>query len=88
MRMINKNRLSRREVPSFLGSIRQFLTPALWKQADKARPQTRRSGRWKTQPLVLTLLFMTWCCGNSQAECFEIAKGFTAVCLSKRRRPG
>jgi hypothetical protein len=31
---------------------------------------------------------MTWCCGNSQAECFEIAKGFTAVCLAKRRRPG
>ncbi len=31
---------------------------------------------------------MTWCCGDSQAERFEIAKGFTAVCLSKRRGPG
>jgi hypothetical protein len=41
-----------------------------------------------TQPLILTMLVMTWCCGDSQAERFEIAKGFTAVCLSKRRRPG
>ena len=73
---------------SFLDSLRQFLTPALWKQAEQARPKTRRSSRWSTQPLILTLLVITWCCGDSQAERFEIAKGFTAVCLNKRRRPG
>lgn len=73
---------------SFLASLRQLLTPAIWKQAAQARPGRRRRPRWRTQPLVLTLLVMTWCCGDSQAERFETAKGFTAVCLCKRRRPG
>jgi hypothetical protein len=73
---------------SFLDSLRDFLTPAIWKQASEARCSRRKSSRWSTQPLVLTLLVMTWCCGDSQAERFETAKGFTAVCLSKRRRPG
>lgn len=73
---------------SFLVSLREFLTPAIWKQAEHARGCRRRSPRWKTQPLLLTLVVMTWCCGDSQAERFEVAKGFTAVCLSKRRRPG
>jgi hypothetical protein len=73
---------------SFLDSLREFLTPAIWKQAEQARCSQRRSSRWTTQPLILTLLAMTWCCGDSQAERFETAKGFTAVCLFKRRRPG
>ena len=72
---------------SFLASIRQFLTPDIWKDAHHARHAPRRCGRWATQPLVLTLLVMTWCCGDSQAERFETAKGFVAVCLTKRRRP-
>lgn len=72
----------------FLDSLREFLTPAIWKEAEQARRATRRSERWTTQPLVLTLLMMTWCCGDSQAERFETAKGFTAACLSGRRGPG
>jgi hypothetical protein len=76
------------EPASFLDTLRQFLTPAIWKQAEQARGCKRRSVRWATQPLMLTLLVMTWCCGDSQAERFETAKGFTAVCLTKRRRPG
>lgn len=73
---------------SFLDSLRAFLTPAIWKQANQARCSGRKSSRWSTQPLVMTLLLMTWCCGDSQGERFETAKGFTAVCLAKRRRPG
>lgn len=73
---------------SFLDSVRLFLTPAVWKQAEQARGARRKSARWATQHLVLTLLVMTWCCGDSQAERFETAKGFVAVCLTKRRRPG
>ena len=76
------------QASSFLESLRQFLTPAIWKQAEQARHAKRRSSRWSTQPLVLTLLVMTWCCGDSQGERFETAKGFTAVCLTRRRRPG
>lgn len=75
----------------FLDSLREFLTPALGKTAEQARRgprRSRRAQRWTTQPLLLTLLLMTWCCGDSQAERFETAKGFTAACLSKRRGPG
>ena len=78
----------RPDTQSFLDGLREFLTPALWKQAEQARCCRRKSSRWSTQPLVLMLLVMTWCCGDSQGERFETAKGFTAVCLTKRRRPG
>src|SRR4051812_9749867 len=83
-----KNRRLRPFAKSFLESLREFLTPAIWKQADQARRLERRSVRWTTQPLLLTVLVMTWCCGDSQAERFETAKGFVTVCLTKRRRPG
>lgn len=73
---------------SFLDSLRELLTPAIWKRAEQVRGASRKCPRWRTQPLVLTLLVMTWCCGDSQAERFETAKGFAAVCLTKRRRPG
>jgi hypothetical protein len=68
-------------------SLREFLTPALWKQARRRRGPCRCS-RWATQPLVLVLLVMTWSCGDSQAERFETARAFCAVCLPRRRRPG
>jgi Transposase DDE domain len=70
-------------------SLRNFLTPALWKQAHCACPRRRRvPRRWGVQPLVLVLLCLSWACGDSQAERFETAKGFVAACLPKRRRPG
>jgi hypothetical protein len=65
-----------------------LLTPDTWKQAHRGRQAKKPSPRWATQPLVLTLLVMTWGCGDSQAERFETAKGFVAACLPKRRRPG
>jgi Transposase DDE domain len=68
-------------------SLREFLTPALWKQARRRRGPCRCS-RWATQPLVLVLLVMTWSCGDSQAERFETARAFCAVYLPRRRRPG
>jgi Transposase DDE domain len=83
-----KNQRLRPVAKSFLDSLHEFLTPAIWKQAEQARRLRRRPARWATQPLLLTMLTMTWCCGDSQAERFETAKGFAAVCLTKRRRPG
>ena len=83
-----KNPKLQRHAKSFLDSLRELLTPAIWKQAEQARRSRRSSPRWKPQALILTLLVMTWCCGDSQAERFETAKAFTAVCLAKRRRPG
>src|SRR5579871_2964663 len=73
---------------SLRDSLREFLTPDVWKQGQAARRPRRRSPRWATQPLVLTLLVLTWCCGDSQAEQFETARAFVAASLPKRRRPG
>lgn len=73
---------------SFLDCLRELLTPETWKQAHRARHAPKQSPRWATQPLVLTLLVMTWCGGDSQPERFETAKAFVATCLPKRRRPG
>lgn len=88
MKTKTKQKRSRRPSRSLLDCLREFLTPALWKQAQQQRQAKRRSSRWSTQPLVLVLLLMTWCCGDSQAERFETAKAFCVACLPKRRRPG
>src|SRR5271169_213535 len=71
--------------------IQDLLTPAVWKQAHQKRQKGRRqkSPLWTTQPLVLVLLFMTWCNGDSQAERFEIAKAYWLTAwMSRRRGPG
>src|SRR5438105_4904526 len=83
-----KNPRWRPHAKSFFANLHDLLTPALWKQAKNARGARKQSPKWNTQPLVLTLLAATWCCGDSLAERFETAKGFTAVCLRKRRGPG
>jgi len=73
--------------------LREFLTPALYKQARQAytagrRPGVRSAARWEVQPLVLTLILVTWCTGDSQAERFQTARAACIVCLGQRRRPG
>lgn len=81
---------SRRLRGSLVEVLREFLTPALWRQAHQARRGTQRkkSSRWMVQPLVLMLLLMTWSHGDSQADRFEYAKAYCQVCLRKRRNPG
>jgi hypothetical protein len=73
---------------TFLDSIRQFLTPAVWKQGHQVPKQKKRKCRWEMQPLILTLILMTWSCGESQAERFEAAKALCVVCRFKQKRPG
>lgn len=73
---------------TFLDSLRQFLTPAVWKQGHQATGERWRAFRWEVQPLLLVLIVMTWCCGDSQAERFEAAKAFCVVCRRKQKRPG
>ena len=72
---------------SLVDAIHKLLTPAMWRQAHRCVPHRRRC-RWGVQPLVVVLLVMTWCCGDSLGERFETAKAFCVVCLPKRRRPG
>lgn len=84
---------------SLLKAMNQFLTPEVWKQghAGNSKPNLRRNGsrkavsksvRWTLQPLVTTLLLMSFCAGESQAERFEMARAVCGVQLAKRRRPG
>ena len=73
---------------SFLESMRQFLTPEVWKQGHQAMSRKTRKCRWEIQPLVLVLVLMTWSCGESQGERFEAAKAFCVVCRPRQRRPG
>ena len=72
---------------SLLESLREFLTPEVWKQVRNAVPR-RKMPRWDVAPLLLVLLTMTWCCGESLPEKFEAARGFYVICHDKRRRPG
>src|ERR1700676_2815025 len=88
MKTKTASRRLRPHARSFVDCLREFLTPALWKQAPSQRASKRRSSRWSTQPLVLVLLLMTWCCGDSQPERFETAKAFCTAAFPKRRRPG
>lgn len=69
-------------------ALRQFLTPWVWKQGHQRTRPLRKDARWTLQPLVLTLLAMTWCAGDSVDERFETGKAFCCVSLAKKRLPG
>src|SRR5207244_3936217 len=72
---------------SFLDCLTYFLTAQVWKQAQAAA-RHRRAVRWQTQPLLLVLLVMTWCAGDSLPERFETARAFYVALHPRRRRPG
>src|SRR4051812_39085198 len=69
-------------------AIRQFLTPRVWRQGHRHAHAPRAGTRWTLQPLVLTVLVLTWCGGDSLGERFETAKAFCQAALPKKRRPG
>jgi len=68
-------------------AMREFLTPAVFKQVRKAASR-RKKPRWDIHPLLYVLLLSTWCVGDSLPEKFEVARGFYVVCCPKRKRPG
>src|SRR4051812_18455555 len=76
---------------SLSGSLRQFLTPEVWKQAHHAARAAsgRHDPRWTLQPLILIWALMTWCAGQTDAERFLTARTFyVRVHRPKRKRPG
>ena len=77
----------RRRGKSLIGSMREFLTPEVFKQVRNAAPR-RKSPRWDLYPLLYILLLTTYCSGDSLPEKFEAARGFYVVCCTKRKRPG
>lgn len=84
--MFAKERL-RPAAKSLPQAMREFLTPAVFRQVRK-RVGQRKQPRWDVHPLLLVLLLSTWCTGDNLPEKFEAAKGFYVVCCPKRKRPG
>jgi hypothetical protein len=87
MAKARKRAHQRRRAKSLIGSMREFLTPEVFKQVRNASKR-RKSPRWDLHPLIYCLLLMTYCCGDSLPEKFEAARGFYVVCCPKRKRPG
>ena len=77
-----------RHAQSLPACLRQFLTPAVWKQARRSLIGPRRETRWIFHHLILVTLAMTWSVGESTPERFEMARGIVALCRPKRRRAG
>lgn len=77
-----------RAARSLPACLRQFLTPAVWKQARRGLRPPRKGARWDFHHLVLVLLALTWSLGESTPERFEMARGIVAICRPRRRRPG
>jgi hypothetical protein len=68
--------------------LRQFLTPQVWKQAQRGLKKPHKNARWDFHHLILVTLAMTWSLGESTPEKFEMARGIVAICRPKRRRAG
>jgi hypothetical protein len=87
MASARKRKRGRRKARKLGDCVRQFLTPAVWKQVQRSmRPW--QASRWRLQPLVMVLIVMTFACGDSQEERFECARAVVVALLPKRRRPG
>jgi hypothetical protein len=83
-----KLRRMRPRAKSLGDCLRQFLTPAVWKQAQNVLFRPWQASRWEIQPLVMVLLLSTFACGDSQPERFETARAVVVALRPKRRRPG
>ena len=77
-----------RHARSMAFCLRQFLTPQVWKQAQRGLKKPRKNARWDFHHLILVPLAMTWSLGDSTPEKFEMARGIVAICRPKRRRVG
>lgn len=82
-----KRARQRRRAKSLIGSIREFLTPEVFKQVRNSSSR-RKSPRWDLHPLLYILVLTTYCCGDSLPEKFEAARAFYVASCPKRRRPG
>ena len=63
---------------SLSGSMRQFLTPEVWKQVKQVASQhgCRKGVRWTLQPLMMIAAIMTWCAGETDADRFVLSRSF------------
>ncbi len=76
---------------SLSGSMRQFITPQVWKHVKQAarRHGCRKGVRWTVQPLILVAVMTTWCAGETDADRFVLSQAFyVQIHCPKRQRPG
>jgi Transposase DDE domain len=76
---------------SLSGSMRQFLTPQVWKPVRHTATQhgCRKGLRWTLQPLLMIATIMTWCAGQTDADRFVLSRAFyVPIHAPKRQRPG
>src|SRR5215207_5296590 len=88
MARTSRTKRRQRHAQSLPACLRQFLTPAVWKQARRSLIGPRRETRWTFHHLILVALAMTWSLGESTPERFEMARGIVAICRPRRRRAG
>jgi len=88
MASARKRKKQRRRARKLGDCVRQFLTPAVWKQVQNGTARPWQASRWRIQPLVMVLVLMTFACGDSQEERFECARAVVIALRPKRRRPG
>ena len=88
MASARQRRKQRRRARTLADCLRQFLTPSVWKQGQKAIARPWRASRWRIKPLLVALVLMTFACGDSQEERFESARAVVVALQPKRRRPG
>ena len=74
----------------FLGILRHFLTPEVFRQAHQAAPPAKRNDvRWTLHPLLMILVLSCWAAGESPEDRFEAARAFYVTRVAaKRKRPG
>jgi hypothetical protein len=73
---------------SFNASWTRFLKPMVWKEAHQEHQPRKKSSRWDLHPLLMVLLLMSWCSGDSENERFQTARAFYVACHQHSKRPG
>jgi hypothetical protein len=94
-RRARTRRLRSRKV-TFQQALRQFLTPAVYRQGHQAwrthagQTQTREPSNcsWSLKAILWTLLLMVWGKGDSEAERFLKARNFFVSEHQHEKRPG
>lgn len=66
----------------------RFLTPQVWKEAQRHFQPSKMPHCWTLHRLVMVLLLMTWCTGDSEAERFLTARALYVAYHQHDKRPG
>lgn len=66
----------------------RFLTPQVWKEANRHFLPQKMPHCWTLHRLVMVSMLMTWCAGNSEAERFLTARAFYVAYHQHDKRPG